>query len=99
MNVVVATRLPPDRRAHSDSRRGELHPRQRRSGAAPDRSVTTAEQRSARAALDAARPAVARLDSIRGPEDLAADLIEIWRAVEAALRALVGHARRSAARR
>jgi len=52
--------------------------------------VNTYEQRSARAALDAARPAVARLDSSRGPEDLAADLIETWSAVEAALRTLVG---------
>jgi len=52
--------------------------------------VTTAAQRSARAALDAARPAVARLDSIRGPEDVAADLIDIWSAVEAALRTLAG---------
>jgi tetratricopeptide (TPR) repeat protein len=52
--------------------------------------VNTYEQRSARAALDAARPAVARLDSSRGPEDLAADLIETWGAVEAALRTLVG---------
>jgi tetratricopeptide (TPR) repeat protein len=46
-------------------------------------------RRSARAALDAARPAVARLDATRGSEDLAADLIEIWSATEAALRTLV----------
>lgn len=52
--------------------------------------MNTYEQRSARAALDAARPAVARLDSTRGPEDLAADLIETWDAIEAALRTLVG---------
>jgi len=52
--------------------------------------VTTAARRSARDALDAARPAVARLDATRGPEDLAADLIEIWTAVETALRSLVG---------
>ena len=52
--------------------------------------MTTPAQRSARAALDAARPAVARLDSSRSSEDLAADLIEIWDAVEAALRTLVG---------
>jgi tetratricopeptide (TPR) repeat protein len=42
--------------------------------------------------LDAARPAVARLDEARGPEDLAADLIESWSAVETALRSLVGGA-------
>jgi len=52
--------------------------------------VTTAAQRSAHAALDGARPAIARLDSIRGPEDTAADLIDVWSAVESALRALSG---------
>jgi tetratricopeptide (TPR) repeat protein len=52
--------------------------------------VSTTEQREARAALDVARPAVARLDSTRGSEDLAADLIDIWGAVESALRSLVG---------
>lgn len=52
--------------------------------------MTGPAQRSARAALDAARPAVARLDAMRGGEDLAADLIETWSAVEAALRTLVG---------
>jgi tetratricopeptide (TPR) repeat protein len=52
--------------------------------------VSTPSQRSARAALEAARPALARLDNARGAEDLAADLIDIWSAVEAALRALVG---------
>jgi tetratricopeptide (TPR) repeat protein len=52
--------------------------------------VTAPAQWSARAALDAARPAVARLDVNRGTEDLAADLIETWSAVEAALRSLVG---------
>jgi tetratricopeptide (TPR) repeat protein len=51
--------------------------------------VSSPAQRGARAALDAARPAVARLDASRGSEDLAADLIETWTAVEAALRALV----------
>ena len=58
--------------------------------------MTTAAQRSARVALDAARPAVARLDATRGSEDLAADLIEAWSAVEAALRALVGASAASA---
>ncbi|MEP6491419.1 MAG: hypothetical protein ABJF01_01990 [bacterium] len=52
--------------------------------------MTTPSQRTARAALDAARPTVARLDATTGAEDLAADLIEIWGAVENALRALVG---------
>lgn len=52
--------------------------------------MSTLAQRSARAALDAARPAVARLDANRGSEDLAADLIETWGAIEDALRSLVG---------
>jgi tetratricopeptide (TPR) repeat protein len=52
--------------------------------------LITSAQREARAALDAARPAITRLDSNRGSEDLAADLIDVWSAVEAALRALVG---------
>lgn len=52
--------------------------------------MTSPAQRGARAALDAARPAVARLDATRGPDDLAADLIDIWNAVESALRTLVG---------
>jgi tetratricopeptide (TPR) repeat protein len=52
--------------------------------------LITAAQRNARAALDAVRPAVARLSTSRGSEDLAADLIEMWAAVEGALRALVG---------
>jgi tetratricopeptide (TPR) repeat protein len=47
-------------------------------------------QRSARAELDSARPVVSRLDTRRGSEDLAADLIEVWTLMEAALRALVG---------
>ncbi|HEX8851349.1 MAG TPA: tetratricopeptide repeat protein [Gemmatimonadaceae bacterium] len=47
-------------------------------------------ERSALAALDAARPAIARLDVARNSEDVAADLIESWSAVETALRSLVG---------
>lgn len=46
--------------------------------------------RQALAALDAARPAIARLDRSRHAEELAADLIEAWSAVETALRSLVG---------
>jgi tetratricopeptide (TPR) repeat protein len=52
--------------------------------------ASTSARRAARASLDAARPAVARLDLGRNSEDLAADLIESWSAVEASLRALVG---------
>jgi tetratricopeptide (TPR) repeat protein len=47
-------------------------------------------QRSAIAALDAARPVVARLDVASHPDDVAADLIESWSAVETALRSLLG---------
>jgi tetratricopeptide (TPR) repeat protein len=43
--------------------------------------VTTASQRSALAALEVARPTIARLESDRNSEDRAADLIESWSAV------------------
>ncbi|HMC56736.1 MAG TPA: hypothetical protein VKH19_16280 [Gemmatimonadaceae bacterium] len=46
--------------------------------------------RQAQAALDAARPAIARLDRSRHAEELAADLIEAWTGVETALRAMCG---------
>jgi tetratricopeptide (TPR) repeat protein len=46
--------------------------------------------RQALAALDAARPAIARLDRSRHAEELAADLIEAWGGVETALRSLLG---------
>ena len=52
--------------------------------------MSTGNKRSALAALDAARPVVARLDISRNPEDLAADIIEAWSAAETAMRALVG---------
>jgi hypothetical protein len=52
--------------------------------------VTGPAQRSAAAALDAARQVIARLDSSRHAEDVAADLIEGWSAVETALRSLLG---------
>lgn len=46
--------------------------------------------RQALAALDAARPSIARLDRSRHSEELAADLIEAWAGIETALRALLG---------
>jgi hypothetical protein len=52
--------------------------------------VTTPAQRSALAALEAARPTIARLESEQNSEDRAADLIEGWSAVETALRSLMG---------
>lgn len=47
-------------------------------------------ERQALAALDAARPAIARLDRSRNAEELTADLAESWAGVETALRALIG---------
>jgi tetratricopeptide (TPR) repeat protein len=47
-------------------------------------------QRQALAALDAARPAIARLDRSRHAEELAADLIEAWSGVETGLRSMLG---------
>ncbi len=47
-------------------------------------------QRTAIAALDAARPVIARLDSSGHPDETAADLLESWGAVETTLRALLG---------
>jgi hypothetical protein len=52
--------------------------------------VNDVARRSALAALDRARPAIARLDQSRHFEELAADLMESWSAVETALRSLVG---------
>jgi tetratricopeptide (TPR) repeat protein len=52
--------------------------------------MTTPNHRTAAAALDSARPLIARLDPARHPEEVAADLIEAWGAVETALRALLG---------
>lgn len=46
--------------------------------------------RQALAALDAARPAIARLDRSRHSEELAADLIEAWAGVETGIRSLLG---------
>ena len=52
--------------------------------------MTGGNKRAALAALDAARPVVARLDVSRNAEDLAADVIDAWNAAETSLRALVG---------
>jgi tetratricopeptide (TPR) repeat protein len=52
--------------------------------------MTTPNHRTAMAALDAARPLITRLDATRHPEEVAADLIEAWSAVETSLRALLG---------
>ncbi|MGH7720433.1 MAG: hypothetical protein ACREON_16505, partial [Gemmatimonadaceae bacterium] len=47
-------------------------------------------QRAALAALSAARPTVARLDVSRDPEEVAADMLEVWTSTETALRSLMG---------
>ena len=47
-------------------------------------------QRAALEAMNAARPIVARLDVGKHSEDLAADIIEAWNAVETGLRSLIG---------
>jgi cytochrome c-type biogenesis protein CcmH/NrfG len=52
--------------------------------------MSAADRRTALAALQQARPAIARLEVDRHPEDVAADLIEGWSAVETALRSLLG---------
>ena len=52
--------------------------------------MTTANQRSALAALNHVRPIVARLDISRHAEDVAADIIEGWNGTEVALRSLLG---------
>jgi len=52
--------------------------------------MTDGSQRAALDAVHAARPIVARLSPARDKEDLAADIIEAWAAVETGLRSLVG---------
>ena len=52
--------------------------------------MNAADLRSARAALDVARPAVVRLDVEHAPEHAAADLRDAWAATETALRASIG---------
>lgn len=52
--------------------------------------MTGASQRAALDAVHSARPIVARLSTTRDKEDVAADIIEAWAAVETGLRSLVG---------
>lgn len=52
--------------------------------------MTAGSQRTALDAVDSARPIVARLSATADKEDIAADIIEAWGAVEAGLRSLVG---------
>ena len=52
--------------------------------------MITAHHRAAMAALAPARPLVARVDISQNSEEIAADILDIWNAVEVALRALLG---------
>jgi hypothetical protein len=52
--------------------------------------VTPADREGARAALAQGRAVYARLDQIRGPEDAAADILELSTAAESAMRAMLG---------
>ena len=52
--------------------------------------MSTSSQRAALDAVHSARPIVARLSTTRDKEDLAADIIEAWTAVETGLRSLIG---------
>lgn len=52
--------------------------------------MSTSAQRAALDAVSSARPIVARLNTGRDKEDLAADIIEAWSVVETGLRSLVG---------
>ena len=52
--------------------------------------MITAHHRAAMAALAPARPLVARVDISQNAEEIAADILDIWNAVEVAMRALLG---------
>lgn len=52
--------------------------------------MTPTDREAARAALQQGRATYARLDQIRGPEDAAADIIDLWGAVESAMRSMLG---------
>jgi tetratricopeptide (TPR) repeat protein len=52
--------------------------------------MSAGAQRAALDAIHSARPIVARLSTARNSEDLAADIIEAWSAIETGLRSLLG---------
>lgn len=52
--------------------------------------MTPADRQGANAALTDGRQTLAHLERARGPEDTAADIIDLWNSSERALRALVG---------
>ena len=52
--------------------------------------MTPSDRAAAQAALNEGRAVYGRLDQIRGPEDAAADIMELWGAGESAMRAMLG---------
>lgn len=52
--------------------------------------MTPTDRSAAQAALDQGRAVYGRLDQIRGPEDAAADIMELWASAESAMRAMLG---------
>ena len=52
--------------------------------------MTPADRQGANAALTDGRQTLAHLDRARGPEDTAADIIDLWNSAERALRSLAG---------
>lgn len=52
--------------------------------------MTPSDRAAAQAALNEGRTVYGRLDQIRGPEDAAADIMELWSAAESAMRAMLG---------
>ncbi len=52
--------------------------------------MTPGDRAAAQAALNEGRSVYGRLDQIRGPEDAAADILDLWAAAESAMRAMLG---------
>ena len=52
--------------------------------------MTPSDRAAAQAALGEGRAVYGRLDQIRGPEDAAADIMELWASAESAMRAMLG---------
>jgi len=52
--------------------------------------MTPADRSAAQSALDSGKATYARLDQIRGPEDVAADLVDLWGVTESAMKAMLG---------
>ncbi len=52
--------------------------------------MTAADRAAAQAAFNDGRGVYGRLDQLRGPEDAAADIMDLWAASESAMRAMIG---------